>query len=178
MSAGRRREKTHDESGKTRILPATSLVFVFRVCSMPPKLRRIRAAHAAWEAATSLDVEACADGSVRHFRRAGQARAWIDWLAEGGPQLIRIESFAPPHGGRLLRLITRICDEFGLTMRAVASPYNPTSEALPPPRKRQSLLSWYSKHGFALMGDDAVFYDGLMRRRRRVAPTQPSVGRR
>jgi hypothetical protein len=146
---------------------------------MPPKLRRIRAAHAAWEAATSLDLEPCADGSVRHFRRAGQARAWIDWQAEGGPQLIRIESFAPPHGGRLLRLITRICDEFGLTMRAVAAPYNPSSEGLPPPRKRHSLLGWYRKHGFAIMGDDAVFYDGLMRyRRRRAPPAETSTARR
>src|SRR5205814_9631227 len=131
------------------------------------KISRIRAACAAWEAATSLDAEPGADGSVRQFRRAGQARAWIDWLAEGGPQLIRIESMAPPHGGRLLRLITRICDEFGLTMRAVAAPYNPSVDGAPPPRKRQSLLGWYSKHGFALMGEDAVLYDGLMRRRRR-----------
>jgi hypothetical protein len=146
---------------------------------MQPKLSRIRAAHAAWEAATSLDLESCADGSVRLFRRAGQARAWVDWKAEGGPQLIRIESFAPPHGGRLLRLITRICDQFGLTMRAVAAPYNPSSEILPPPRKRQSLLGWYRKHGFAIMGDDAVFYDGLTRyRRRRTPPAQPSAARR
>jgi hypothetical protein len=146
---------------------------------MLPKISRIRAALAAWEAATSLDAEPCADGSVRQFRRAGQARAWVDWKAEGGPQLIRIESFEPPHGGRLLRLITRICDQFGLTMRAVAAPYHPSSEGLPPPRKRQSLLGWYSKHGFAVMGDDAVFYDGLMRyRRRRAAPAQPNAARR
>src|SRR5579885_374524 len=83
-------------------------------CSMLPKRNRIRAAQAAWEAVTILDPEPSADGLVREFRRAGQARAWIDWLAEGGPQLIRIESAAPPHGGRLLKLITRICDEFGL----------------------------------------------------------------
>jgi hypothetical protein len=141
------------------------------------KRRRIRAAQAAWEAATS--PEPAAAGSGRDFRRAGKARAWIDWRAEGGPQLIRIESFAPPNGGRLLRLITRLCDEFGLSMRAVASPYNPSSETLPPPRKRQSLLSWYRKHGFAIMGDDAVFYDGLMRyRRRRAPPAEPRTARR
>jgi hypothetical protein len=146
---------------------------------MSPKFIRIRAAHAAWEAATSLDPEACADGSVRNFRRAGQARAWVDWKAEGGPQLIRIESALPPHGGRLLRLITRICDQFGLTMRAVAAPYHPRSDILPPPRKRQSLLGWYRKHGFAIMGDDAVFYDGLMRyRRRRAPPAEPTAARR
>ena len=139
------------------------------LCSMLPKRSRIRAAQTAWEGASS--PEPATDGSGRHFRRVGKARAWIDWRAEGGPQLIRIESLAPPHGGRLLRLITRICDEFGLTMRAVASPYNPSSDALPPPRKRHSLLSWYSKHGFAIMGEDSVFYDGLLRyRRRRAAP--------
>ena len=134
---------------------------------MLPKRNRIRAAQLAWEAATS--AEASAEGSLKHFRRFGRARAWIDWRAEGGPQLLRIESFAPPHGGRLLRLITRICDEFGLGLRAVASPYNPNSETLPPPRKRHSLLGWYRKHGFAVMGDDAVFYDGLTAYRRRRA---------
>lgn len=142
------------------------------------KLSRIRAAAAAWEAATTPDPEPGADGAMRHFRRAGQARAWIDWLAEGGPQLIRIESMAPPHGGRLLRLITRICDEFGLTMRAVAAPYNPRAAGAPPPRKRHSLLGWYEKHGFALMGDDAVFYDGLLRFRRRVAAARAGSARR
>ena len=143
------------------------------------KSRRIRAACAAWEAATHLDPEPSSDGSMRNFRRAGRARAWVDWMAEGGPQLIRIESAAPSHGGRLLRLITRICDEFGLSMRAVAAPYNPRSDSLPPPRKRPSLLGWYQKHGFALMGDDAVFYDGLVRyRRRRAAPARSSPARR
>ena len=142
------------------------------------KLSRIRAATAAWEAATIPDAEPGADGAIRPFRRAGQARAWVDWLAEGGPQLIRIESLAPPHGGRLLRLITRICDEFGLSMRAVAAPYNPRANDAQPPRKRQSLLGWYRKHGFAELGDDAVFYDGLTRFRRRVAAAREGAATR
>ena len=80
---------------------------------------------------------------------------WVDWRAEGGPQLIRIESAAPPHGGQMLRLITQICDQFGLPMRAVPAPYNPRSDRLPPPRRLHSLLSWYRKHGFEHIGDYA-----------------------
>jgi hypothetical protein len=126
-----------------------------------------------------LDPETGADGAVRQFRRIGLARAWVDWRAEGGPQLIRIESAAPPHGGLMLRLITRICDQFGLPMRAVPAPYNPRSDKLPPPRRLPSLLSWYRKHGFEVLGDSSVLYDGLSRLRRRQAPAaQPAPLRR
>lgn len=138
----------------------------------PARLQRIRAAAASWEASTIVDQEAGVDGSVRQFRRAGQARAWIDWRAEQGPLLIRIESFAAPYGSRLLRLITLICDEFGVTMRAVPAPYNPRSETLPPPRPLNHLLDWYSRHGFEIMDDGSVLYDGLRRYRRRRAAAE------
>jgi hypothetical protein len=136
---------------------------------IPARLRRIRAAAAAWEAATTVDQETGTDGSVRLFRRVGQARAWIDWRADDGPLLIRIESFASPHGSRLLRLITRICDQFGVPMHAVPAPYNPRSEKAPPPIKRDNLLDWYRRHGFAILSESSVLYDGLRRYRRRLA---------
>jgi hypothetical protein len=139
------------------------------------RLRRIRAAASAWEASTRADREASADGALRPFRCIGQARAWIDWEADEGPLLIRIESFASTHGSRLLRLITHICDQYGVPMRAVPAPYNPRAAHLPPPLKLNKLLDWYRRHGFAILADASVVYDGMRRHRRRgIAPKLPT----
>ena len=122
----------------------------------------IDAAKQEWESETEPNPLPGRKGVEQPFRRLEKAIAWVEFPRTGLVQFKKIESLPCAARGdatRLLKLLTDICDRYGLTIEGNPEPYPPSASSKDKPiLTREELFVWYGKHGFDIGKEGAVWH--------------------